>query len=207
MTQTFAKDKPPKAYRWLTNVTRTPVIAELVGLAAKHTNSDVIYHDSAGGYDDELISSDRCELSKENPRYNAAETNDSHGSIWSLGHPDLSMFWEEFRRLEKLITEPLNEPILHDDYPLVQGYLYIANGVPTIFVDGERMTVALWKSLRLPGGIKPVSEVRRYDIIGRRHRFPLPKPPVSPINIGFGRVSQGQKVRKPRSSNKIKKVS
>ena len=124
-------------------------------------------------------------------------------------HTDLTGFYAEFERLEEIVKTPLNEPILPDDYPVYQGYMYVANGRPVEFIDGMNMTVGRWKALRIPG-VDPVTEVRRCDIIGRQMRLP-PKPPEVPRTQQPGHWNASGKTinqvrRKPRSSHKIKKI-
>ncbi len=110
-----------------------------------------------------------------------------------------------------------DEPVLPDDYPVHQGFAYIANGKLRIFIDGTRMTVGLWKQLRIPG-VEPVLEVRRYDRAGRLKRLTekvenkereeamrLEHDLINRINEIP--VETKQKKRKSRKTYKIKRVS
>lgn len=112
----------------------------------------------------------------------------------------ISIFKRELNRLREVITTPLNEPILPDDYPVYQGNLYVANGRIVEFIDGMNMTVGKWKDLRIPN-VTVVTEVRRCDLAGRKLRL---RPERD--NLHIAGVEKRQKYRKPRNSNKIKKV-
>lgn len=182
--------------RHLTNIDRTPVIAELVALAAKHTKFDVVYRDTPIT----IAEMDWCD---------AAESWDNgytpppdHGSIWlnsNLG-ADLSTFWRELERLQAIITEPLDEPILPDDHPVYQGYLYVVDGGRIVeFIDGLRQNVGSWKAMDIPN-VRKVTEVRRCDIEGRKLRLP----PKDDIKNEIKPAHQ-RKYRKPKKTYKIKK--
>lgn len=191
---------------FLTNMNPTPVLQELVELASKHTGLKVTCRLGGQTY-------------AEMDWVDAAEAHDDgyhpDPTIMALfAHTDpeidLTPFWDELDRLKALIKQPLNEPILDDDYPVHQGYMYIANGKPKMFIDGMNMTVGRWKALRIEN-IEPVTEVRRCDMVGRQHRLPLEKPQVSPNQMSNGATlvhesANGQRHRRSRPSNKIKKV-
>lgn len=183
--------------RFLCNIRRTPVIAEIVALAAKHSRLPVEYRDQPGEISD--MEQSEAEEALETG-YDFDTLKENNGSLWVKSEENLSPFWTELRRLELAITKPLNEPVLEDDYPVHQGNLYVANGRVTQFIDGMNMTVGRWKSLRLPN-VPQVTEVRRCDIVGRELRLP-PKPSVT-YEI---EKAKPHKRRKPRTSNKIKKV-
>jgi hypothetical protein len=186
-------------------MTATPVLAELVALASKHTNTKVVCRE--GGQTiaemDWVDAAEACDTGY------APSSSDMSLYMDMKLDTDLTAFWEELDRLQKLVTKPLDEPILPDDYPVHQGYLYVANGKVTQFIDGMNMTVGRWKALTIPG-IEKVTEVKRCDIAGRQARRPIEKPKkdVSPVahrwNTAGTHINQAK--RRPRSSDKIKKV-
>jgi len=170
------------------NLKNNTVISELVTLAAKHT-----------GFHAEWVKDESSDGSS-----GVVKTKESSDDA-------VNRFWQEFDRLKEIITEPLNEPILPDDHPLVQGYVYVANGKPTIFIDGERQSVGTWKQMRIKD-VPVVTEVRRCDIEGRKLRLPPEKQKVGSLGSALletnsTNTSKNKKHRKPRNSNKIKKVS
>lgn len=184
-------------------VLKSPVIEELVQLAANRAGIKVFYENTA-----------TCDENVPEQHKAPQEYFDARGSVWVTKNDtnqSFRAFWDELDRLTATITKPLDEPILSDDYPLVQGYLYVANGKPRMFIDGERQTVGSWKQMRIKD-VPVVTEVRRCDIFGRRLRLPPEKEKVTPIHQAWiersssNRLSQNQKRRKPRNSNKIKKV-
>jgi hypothetical protein len=166
----------------LADIKKTDVSEEIVLLAAKHTNLDVLYKD---------IPVESGDLSK--------------GSIWTNEKEDvdLGIFWEEFDRLQRIITEPLKEPILPDDYPVYQGYLYVVNGNRVVeFIDGGAgaVSVGQWKAMNIHG-VRKVTEVRRCDIVGRQLRLPIREEKLLHDISPFSR----RKHKKPKRTNKIKK--
>jgi len=188
---------------WL-NIKRTPVIAELVALAAERSDVKVEYRDQVGQYHD----MDRCDAAEAYDNgYNPDMLKDTHGSLWEGDYKDKTGFWLELNRLQELVTEPLNEPILDDDHPVYQGYFYVVNGKVREFIDGMNMTVRRWKALRIKD-VPVVNEVRRCDMGGRIARQPLKKEPEKQMKAGWDQAGRGirQAKRRPRSSNKIKKV-
>jgi hypothetical protein len=168
----------------LGEIRHTQVSEELVLLSGKHVN---------------VVTS-----------YKAPEDGSPRGVVFIDGKSDetsVGAFWEEFDRLQRLVTKALDEPILSDDYPLIQGYLYVTNRHQIRqFIDGERMTVGLWKKLRIEG-VSPVDEVRRCDIVGRQLRLPLKKVEETTMSIAMN-TSSGNKgtSRKKKKTYKIKKV-
>ena len=117
----------------------------------------------------------------------------------------VSEFEAEFERLSGIMTEPLNEPILPDDHPVHQGFMYIADGRPREFIDGMNMTVGRWK--KLPGNLA-VSEVRRCDLATRIVLL-LPKKlePVQDIRKGVPFAVHHHGDRRRRKTHKIRKAS
>lgn len=135
--------------QYLDEVPHTQVSQELVELAAKYIGVDVEYRFLPG--------------------YTPFAT------VWAAYDttPEkVDQFWAEYERLNQLITTPLAEYVLPDQYPLVQGYVYVVNGKPRTFIDGERMTVGAWKRLHIDG-VEDVTEVRNCDVPGRMLRRPL----------------------------------
>lgn len=203
--QNFVVTGEPVMIYWI-NINRTPVVAELVALAAERSGSKVEYRDAPGSYDD----MDLCDAAEAYDNgYRPENLIATMGSLWMSDYRDKTAFWAELRRLEALVKKPLEEPILHDDYPLHQGFFYVANGKVRQFIDGERMTVGRWKALRIPD-VEVITEVRQCDMAGRRLRAPEKKAPESSLSRALTsngqRLSQHQKYRRPRNSRKIKKV-
>lgn len=176
---------------FLTNVRKTDVVEELVQLAAKHTNVKAEYRPYA--YIDDSVHSPAV-----------VDAMLKMGSIWVKDGIDVGDFWYELTRLERVVTQPLNEPVLPDDHPIHQGYLYIANGVVTEFIDGMTMTVGRWKSLRVRN-VEPVTEVRRCDRVGRRLRLPEVKESPTAVGQAFSSANPvSKKVRRQRKTHKIR---
>lgn len=181
----------------LTNVRRTPVIAEIIELAAKHSGAIVEYRHKPEQY---------CEMSLEdenrahNAGYDPDRLEETHGSIWAAVGRDLGTFWIQYTHFEGRIKKPLNEPILPDNYRVHQGYFYVVNGEVREFIDGINMTVGHWKGLF---GDVPV-EIRECDVTGRTARRPLVGTLRDELRV-LGKPF-AQKRRRSRTSNKIKKV-
>lgn len=195
--------------QFIQNIAFTEVTGELVDLASKHTGIKIEYRIQA-----EEPSKQAATISIDPKYYINGELDRnyyfmSHGSLWAKEPGIAHTWWEEFHRLGALVTKPLNEPVMEDHEPVRQGRLYVINNNrATEFIDGERMTVGLWKALRIPN-IDPVFLVKRCDIHGRQRRLPL-KPEPAPSQMA-GRWNEAgrhiqQARRKPRSSHKIKKV-
>lgn len=201
-------DPKPVMHYWV-NIKRTPVVAELVALASERTNAGVEYRDTVGQFSD----MDLCDAAEAYDNgYNPDRLQLTMGSLWCDNYRGKGEFWNELYRLEALVTKPLDEPILHDDYPLHQGLFYVVNGKVRQFIDGVNMTVKRWKALRIPN-VEDVTEVRRCDMVGRQLRLPEKETQVrstTPMAGTLIRNGQGlrevQKHRRRRSSNKIKKT-
>lgn len=167
--------------RWM-DIEHSSVIAELVALAAERTKKKIEYREIPDYY----------------------RNGKRLGVLWSASHGYVGDFTAELDRLRAIVKEPLNEPILEDDYPVYQGRLYVANGKVREFIDGENMTVGRWKALRIRN-VDPINEVRRCDIVGRQLRLPVKESKPASLTISSERHS-GQRARRRRSSNKIRKV-
>jgi hypothetical protein len=215
-----AENKEP--FRFWINVRLTRVIEELINIAAERTGLKVEYRDQPGEISD-MTDEEAAEARRVG--YNASGLRSTHGSIWISGQgKDARPFWAELQRLSVMVKTPLDEPIMDDDEPVHQGYMYVADGKPRIFIDGLNMTVGRWKTL---GGGLSVKEVRRCDLTGRKLRLPLKQSHVGTFgssaklvpatDTGGGATglpnrwdTSGHTIRqakrRPRTSNKIKKV-
>lgn len=191
--------------RHLTNYFPSPVIAELVDLASKHTGLHACFRKGDQTYD-EMDAADAAE--SHDVGYNP---DNEGGSIWTSTAPgaDMSAFWNELQRLESLVKTPLDEPVLKDDFIVVGGYMYIVDGKLTEceHFNGESnkgITVAEFK--RRYG----FQEVKRCDLNGRQLRLPERKERAPANTLAHRWKSDGRTIRqakrRPRSSNKIKKV-
>lgn len=170
--------------QYLDEVPHTQVSQEIAELAGKHVGVKIDYRFLPG--------------------YTSSAT------VWAPHNTTsekVEEFWQEHDRLRLLITQPLREFVLPDDYPLVQGYIYVINGKSQMFIDGERMTVGAWKVLLVSKGT-PDAEIKSCDLHGRFSRRPLSKeslpgryPMIQPKH---NRV--GQPNRKRRKTYKIRKV-
>lgn len=114
----------------------------------------------------------------------------------------LGAFWEEFDRLQRKITHPLNEPILPDDHPVNIGYMYLVDGIPKECQEDFR-TVGRWKTL------PDVEEIRRCDIYGRIARLPLAKEAETGMSeaLNSASVKSGRSRRKGKKTYKIKNMT
>jgi hypothetical protein len=206
----------------LTNIDPTPVLGELVAIAAKRTGFDIEYRLGGQTYG-EMDWVDAAEA------HDAGYRPDPSTGALFLNGPmveDLGPFWNELERLSALIVKPLDEPILDADYPIYGGFWYVVDGKPQQceYFNGESnrgITVAECK--RRFG----IGEIRRCDIVGRQQRAAV-QPNRTQWDRNFctqmqddptiaatftkpghwrpnGRTIQ-QAYRRPRCSNKIKKV-
>jgi hypothetical protein len=191
-------------YRHLTNINPTPVLEELVKLASNHTGLGAEYRLGGQTY----VEMDWCDAAEAHE--NGYAEDPTIGAIFCTEAPGINMspFWDELRRLEKLIKTPLREPILDDDHPMTGGYTYVVDGHPTMnpwmrhSVHDRPITVAEFKQL------ERANEVCECDLIGRNHRFPEMKMPAQKFQPGWNEAGthMRQAKRRPRSSNKIKKA-
>ena len=186
----------------LTNITHTPVMAELVALASKHTGLKAEYRLGGQTYE-EMDWADAAES------YDAGYRPDPNTGAIFTSMPldtDMSLFWQELDRLQAIIKRPLNETVMADHEPVHQGYVYVFDGEVRQFIDGANMTVAHVK--QLPKDRGGADEVRRCDLTGRQLRLPVTKKPEAQVQstMLFDGKRQGQKKRRSRCSNKIKKV-
>lgn len=189
--------------RHIRNIFKTSVTAELVALAAEHTGVPFKFEEFIGPV---VVKPPRYLVSGQ---FDRERYQRDHGSIWGPEQrgPNEDLFWNEFERLKGIILKPLDEPILADDYPVHPGYLYVKNGRMVELLDNVR-TVGQWKQLEIPDVEKAV-EIRRCDMVGRMLRLP-PKKEEPKLQIPSGWNASGrhlhQKKRRPRCSNKIRKV-
>lgn len=168
----------------LGDIHRSAVSQELVELAGKHVSLKVCYVKVEASSKDDIYIED-------------GSTDETVGN-----------FWEELNRLQKLITVPLDEPILPDNYPVYQGYLYVTNGnIVRTFIDGVNQTVGSWKAMRIEG-VTPVHEVRSCDLIGRTLRKPLEKITANVFSDSMKqpRKSFSRTVRRNKKTYKINKA-
>lgn len=197
--------KKEPAFWHMTNHSHTAVIEELVALASKHTGLGAVYRREAQQLN-EMDSADVAEAYD-----NGYKPNGSDGAIFCSAPIDTDMgpFWRELERLEALIHIPLNEPVLNDDYLVIGGYMYIVNGKLTEceHFNGESnkgITVAEFK--RRYG----FQEVKHCDLVGRQLRLPERKERAPAGTLAHRWKSDGRTIRqakrRPRTSNKIKKV-
>jgi hypothetical protein len=181
----IAKKKIDERYHF-DSLLSTPVRLELMRLAKKHTGTNVDFCEDTTSGDEKII------------------------KVYTRADTDTTAFYTELERLESVITRPLNEPILADDHPVYQGYVYVVNGSRVVeFLDGLNVTVGRWKAMDIPG-VQKVTEVRRCDLAGRRLRLPPEKPKVPSTDLPGRWDSSGKHInqarRKSRNSHKIKKV-
>lgn len=157
---------------------------EIISLAAEHTSAKVEFRHMP-----------------EHDVWYCDDVMESYGSIFGEEDVDYTDFVNEVERLRKIIHTPLKEPILPDNYPVHQGYIYVADGKPRMFIDGEGMTVGMWKALPKHG----VSEVRECDLTGRRLRLkPNDESLLVLRNLQTHPTTDNRK-RKPRKTYKIKR--
>jgi hypothetical protein len=193
----------PKEMVFWRRIRETSVTAELVKLASERSGIKVEF--------------------RPDPSY-SADLNTSNpwdGQLWATRHPEYKgAFTDELDRLQKLVTRPLDERELRDDEKMFGGYIYVVDGQvrECEHFNGESnagITVAEYRRRY------NAHTICRFDMYGRKAR--QPKPERSDFDRHFrtqigddlslrpsGWSTSGrrmiQRQRKPRSSNKIKKV-
>jgi len=177
----------------LFNVPITPVVQEIVELASKHTTTYAEFRDSPEPGTDIIAARDY----RTDEQIKAGRL----GSIWVRSDQDVGAFMDEYWRLAETVKKPLDEPILPDDHPIHQGYWYVFNGKPVNFIDGDEMTVGKYKMVTKNHPV-PIIEIRRCDTYGRLDRLPVK---VETVRHEIAPAHKNKR-RKPRNSNKIKKV-
>jgi hypothetical protein len=183
---------PRTQMRFWRRVDKSLVIAELVVLASERTGIPVEYRPSAH-------------------TWRHLDLSGIWGELWSTLHPEYKgPFTDELNRLVRLVKTPLDEPVLVDEDVMHPGYWYIYDNSPGE-CGAEGLTVAECKQ-RFGW-----TEIRRCDIIGRRLRQPRnPEFGLFAKNVEISEVFSdtpttnkpwyNTKRRRPRNSNKIKKV-